>query len=91
MLFSGGITPFYYYRNKDQREIDLLIERDGKLYPIEIKKSANPAKDALQGIRALQAHGLGETQLGYGGVLCMTHQITPLAQGVDAIPLSLLL
>lgn len=33
---------FYFYRDKDQREIDLIIDCDGTLYPIEIKKSTNP-------------------------------------------------
>jgi uncharacterized protein len=83
---QGREAPFYYYRNKDQREIDLLIEQDGKLYPIEIKKSANPDRGALQGIRALEAHGLA---MGGGAVLCMVAQVTPLTESVDAIPLSL--
>lgn len=30
----------YFYRDKEKREIDLLIEENGILYPIEIKKSA---------------------------------------------------
>ena len=32
----------YYYRDKDKKEIDLIIEKNGKIYPIEIKKTANP-------------------------------------------------
>jgi uncharacterized protein len=83
---QGREVPFYYYRNKDQREIDLLIEQDGKLYPIEIKKSANPDRGALQGIRTLEAHGLA---MGQGAVLCMVAQTLPLTESVDAIPLSL--
>lgn len=35
----------YIYRDKDQKEIDLLIEENGKLYPIEIKKTATPLYD----------------------------------------------
>jgi predicted AAA+ superfamily ATPase len=84
---QGLAAPFYYYRNKDQREIDLLIERDGMLYPIEIKKSANPDRNALQGIRALEAHGL---TMGQGAVLCMVAQPTPLTATVDALPMSVL-
>lgn len=34
----------YYYRGKDAKEIDLLMERDGKLFPMEIKKTATPEK-----------------------------------------------
>ncbi len=38
----NGLTPnFFFYRDKDQKEIDLLIEKDGTLYPIEIKKNGH--------------------------------------------------
>lgn len=40
-----GAEPYvYYYRDKDTKEIDVIIEGDGKLYPIEIKKTATPDK-----------------------------------------------
>ena len=41
---AGREPNIYYYRDKDKREIDVIIERNGKLYPIEIKKTANPDK-----------------------------------------------
>ncbi|MBF6626344.1 DUF4143 domain-containing protein [Aerococcaceae bacterium zg-BR9] len=34
--------PIYFYRDKDMKEIDLIIEDSGVLYPIEIKHSASP-------------------------------------------------
>ena len=34
--------PLYYYRDKDKREIDLLLHYDGTLFALEIKKSASP-------------------------------------------------
>jgi uncharacterized protein len=36
---AGRQAPIFYYRDKDQKEIDLLIVRDGTLYPIEVKKT----------------------------------------------------
>ena len=43
---NDGQEPFvYFYRDKDGKEIDMLIETDGALYPIEIKKSAHPTLD----------------------------------------------
>lgn len=33
---TGKESYLYYYRDKDTKEIDLLIEGDGRLYPIEI-------------------------------------------------------
>ena len=32
----------YYYRDKDQKEVDLIIEEFDSIYPIEIKKGINP-------------------------------------------------
>jgi Holliday junction resolvase-like predicted endonuclease len=32
----------HLYRDRDGREIDLIIEQDGRLYPVEIKKTATP-------------------------------------------------
>jgi predicted AAA+ superfamily ATPase len=34
--------PIYFYRDKDMKEIDLIIKNNDKLYPIEIKKTASP-------------------------------------------------
>lgn len=44
--YNAGITepPVYYYRDRDGREIDLLIVQDGVVHPLEIKKTANPDK-----------------------------------------------
>ena len=37
--------PVWYYRDKERHEIDLLIEENGKLHPVEIKKAASPPRD----------------------------------------------
>ena len=44
--YNNGVLdlPLYYYRDKDQTEIDLLIEQNGTLFPIEIKKHADVKK-----------------------------------------------
>ena len=88
-LNAGLQTPFYYFRNKDQYEIDLLIDADGLLYPVEIKKSASPGRDALRGINALAKLGVA---LGPGAVLCMVPESVPLGgtPSVVAVPAGLL-
>lgn len=35
---AGESPSFYYYRDKDKNEIDLLIEHEGKIYPVEFKR-----------------------------------------------------
>ena len=47
------ISSIYYYRDKDKKEIDLIIEKDGVLYPIEIKMSANPTKGMAKNFSVL--------------------------------------
>ncbi len=44
--YNSGIIspPLYYYRDKDKKEVDILIDQDNTLYPIEIKKSTTPNK-----------------------------------------------
>jgi uncharacterized protein len=64
---SGKTPPVFYYRDKDRNEIDLILESDGQLYPVEIKKSANPGKDAVAAFRKLADAG---RKVGPGGVVC---------------------
>ena len=51
---NNGIVPFmYYYRNKDGKEIDIILERDGKINPIEVKKSTNPSYEVAKVFKVL--------------------------------------
>lgn len=84
---QGRQAPFYYYRDKDQREIDLLIEGDGVLFPVEIKKTASPSRDALRGMAALDRLGVA---CGPGAVICMAAQMLPLGRGMTAVPVGCL-
>ena len=62
------MEPFiYYYRDKDTKEIDILMERDGKLYPIEIKKTATPAPQLTRVFKVIEKPPLIR---GTGAVLC---------------------
>ncbi len=80
-LNAGKEPPIYYYRDKDQKEIDLLICQDGTLFPIEIKKAASPGKaavknfDVLNPVRTPELFGAMDTlktEIGTGNVICMT-------------------
>lgn len=66
LLVSSGIV--------NRNEIDLILEADGKLHPIEIKKSANPGKDAIAAFRVLANVG---KSLGLGGVVCCATERLP--------------
>lgn len=73
----------YYYRDKDKREIDVIIEQNGKLYPIEIKKSANPDKSAIKHFSVIPNDKSAE-----GAVICLANEDYPITKSVNAIPIS---
>ncbi len=74
--------PLYFYRDKDKKEIDLIIEQNGKLFPIEIKKSANPNKDMISNFKVLEKVG----EVGEGGIICMYDKIINLDEKNKVIP-----
>ncbi len=74
--------PLYFYRDKEKREIDLIIEQNGKLYPIEIKKSAKPNKEMIENFKVLDKI----SKVGEGAVICMYDQILDLDEKNKAIP-----
>ena len=80
---NGRRPPFYYYRDKDQREIDLLLIQDGIAYPLEIKKTASPSRDDVRHFGALDRLGL---PVGPGGVICLAEQSLPLTATAQSIP-----
>jgi predicted AAA+ superfamily ATPase len=80
---AGKRPPLYYYRDKDQVEIDLIIIENGALYPIEIKKSANPGTQAAKNFKALEKTG---QPTGTGGVICMYPDLLPIDKNNWYIP-----
>ena len=86
-LNSGNVPFMYYYRDKDAREIDIVLEQDGELNPIEIKKSANPAPEILRSFSVLEKAGL---KRGKGAVVCMKMELSAFNQDNFIIPVWLL-
>ncbi len=80
---NGKRAPFYYYRDKDKKEIDLLIVQDGVIYPLEFKKSASPHKRDVRHFTALGKLGM---PIGHGGLVCLNDHCLPLTESVDTIP-----
>lgn len=85
---NAGQEPFlYYYRDKDAREIDLILERDGKLFPIKIKKMASPPKKLTKVFDLIDKSPL---QRGTGAILCMADQLGAFDQNNLIVPISLI-
>lgn len=80
---QGKTAPFYFYRDKDMKEIDLLISKDGQLFPVEIKKSASPKKEHVRHFSVLENLN---TPIGYGSLICLTQNYLPLTENIGVIP-----
>jgi len=69
---AGKEPSLYFYRDKDTREIDLLLEHDGALEPVEIKKTASPAKNMISSFTALEKPPLCR---GKGAIICLAEHL----------------
>lgn len=77
----------YYYRDNNGKEIDLLIFYNNTVYPLEIKKSFNPGKQAIKNFDVIEKFGM---QIGNGGVICMAKELFPIDRNNNLIPIELL-
>lgn len=85
-LNAGKEPPLFYYRDKDQKEIDLMLYQNGTVCPIEIKKAASPGRDAVKNFSVLSPLGTPErfgamrelkVEIGTGNVICMARDLLP--------------
>lgn len=77
-------TRLYYYRDTNQKEIDLLVFYDNKVYPVEIKKSANPGKIATKNFDVVKRFG---AEVGNGIVLCMMENMMAIDENNYYVPI----
>jgi predicted AAA+ superfamily ATPase len=80
----GKEPTLYHYRDKDGREIDLLIAHDGRLYPIEVKRAATVSSGDAAAFRLLERRG---AKAGTGAVLSLSADHVPLSRTVDNLPI----
>ena len=83
---AGRVPDLYYYRDIDKKEIDILIVRDGKAYPIEVKKNKLPDKpDKNFGI--LGKLGL---EVCTGLAICLCNEIMPYSRDCYLVPVTVI-
>lgn len=83
-----GREPFmYYYRDKDAKEIDIVLERDGVLHPIEIKKTANPGTELTKVFSLLDGASVPR---GKGAVICMKPNLSAIDRENYIVPVWLI-
>ena len=73
--------------NKSASKNFYLIIKNNTVYPIEIKKSANPGKEAIKNFNVIEKFGL---EIGNGGVICMKNELFPIDKNNNYIPIELI-
>lgn len=88
--WNAGVEnpPLYFYRDRDQKEIDLLIETPAGFHPVEFKKSATPKTEDVKHFDVLLRRGL---KLKKGALVCCCPEVMPLpGRDILCIPASLI-
>jgi len=80
---NGLFVNLFFYRDRDNKEIDLLIERNGLFYPIEIKRSASPKIDDVRHFKTLSRLGI---PAGKGTIICLYDKFLPLDNQTVIVP-----
>lgn len=94
-LNAGRRAPLHFFRNNDKKEIDLLLESDGTLYPIEVKKTASPSKKDARNLGVLDPVASDDVPaalsslkrtIGIGAIICMAQDTFPVSERAWAFP-----
>lgn len=86
-----SLRDLYYYRDANQREIDLIIEVGRTVYPVEIKMSAKPGKNMSRAFRLLEPiTEAGDMAIGDGAVINQYPKMMLIENKVRAVPVGYL-
>ena len=83
----------YYYNGRDnkkgeQEEIDLIIEENGMLYPIEIKMTTNPNSNMTNAFDVLKK--ISNKKISSGAIICNVQSLEKIRNNLYAVPIDLL-
>jgi uncharacterized protein len=84
---NGKNPPLYYYRDLDQKEIDLVIAFGDTLYPVEFKRTGTPSQTVSRYFKVLEKL---KKKVGPGIVFCFVQKNIPLSKDVTAVPVGYL-
>lgn len=83
-LNSAKECLMHYYRDKDTNEIDMVVEADGELHPLEIKKSTNPGTELASAFKVLDK---GSVPRGVGAILCLREELSAIDRSTFILPI----
>ena len=81
---NGKEPLIYFYRDKEQKEIDFIIEANGMLYPIEVKKTLIPTMDMTKNFSILEKLN---KPVGRGVILCLKPEVLLLGKNIVSVPI----
>lgn len=73
--YASSKANLTYYRDSNAKEIDVFVEENGVIHPLEIKKSANPDRREVKKYELLDKVNL---ERGSGGIVCMCEEVIPI-------------
>ncbi len=85
--YSPDKANLTYYRDANAKEIDVIIEENGLVHPLEIKKSASPDRREVRKYEVLDKTTL---ERGSGGIICMCEEVLPIDSKNCFIPCNLI-
>lgn len=85
--YSKAKVEMTFYRDTNQKEIDIVLEENGILHPVEIKKSSNPERKLINAFSLLEKSSL---KIGEGGIVCMTEKPYPIDSRNNYIPCNII-
>jgi uncharacterized protein len=86
---TGSVAPdLYFLRTSDQKEIDLLLQENGKLHPIEIKRASLVNGSAIKNFSVLDSVTGDNMPVnrGFGCVLCLNDEPYPITSNTWGFP-----
>ena len=83
-LHNGVEPAMWMYRDANQNEVDVVLEQNGTLYPIEVKKTMNPGLGDCKGFKELSKL---QKKVGLGAVLCLKGERLAISREAASIPI----
>ena len=74
----------WYYRDSNSNEIDMVLESDGMLHPLEIKRSVNPGSELISAFHLLDKASVSR---GSGAILCMRPSLSAINSENYIVPI----
>ena len=80
---AAKYSLFWYYRDKDNKEVDMILESDGMLHPIEIKRSVNPGTELSGSFKILDK---ATVPRGTGAIICLRDELSAIDSNNLIVP-----